>query len=136
MKEPTPGWTTKAQIERVKDGDTVEVSITRTFALRLIHRNKDRLIFKAPELNTPEGIAAREYLLELLKEYPATVTKNVDDLMLKNRWREVTVFIPTNKSNKLMDMNSFERLLGELWVDGKMVTELMIDAGHAILEKR
>ena len=123
--EPIPGWTTKAKIERVKDGDTVEVSITRRFALRLIHRNEHGLLFKAPELNTPEGVESKNYLIKLL----GLSVRQLDNT------KDITVFIPTNKDNKLMDMNSFERLLGELWVDGKMVTRLMIDAGHAILEK-
>ena len=129
--QPQPGLTTELQVERVKDGDTLEVSFIRRFSLRMMHQNEDNLIFQAPEKNTPEGQRAKEFLEDLLIS-PVSLSYESDSSL----WKDITVFFPSNDPTSLMDMNSFERLLGEAWVDGQNIGKLMLDAGHAILKKR
>ena len=127
---PQIGWTTKVDIEDVHDGDTIKVSITRKFSIRLVHENDDKLIFQAPELKTPEGELSKEYLINLLLEY------RDEHLYRDNIWKNLTAFFPTNKPEALMDINSFNRLLATVWADDKLVTQEMLDAGHAKMVKR
>jgi len=47
--------------------------------------------------------------------------------MLNNK--DIFLFIPTNNPMKLMDFNSFERLVGEVYLDN-------INLGEMLLEKR
>lgn len=91
MNKPELGLTTKATVVRVIDADTIEVAVTRTFHVRL----KDLL---AAEKNTPEGKLAKEWVSQQLPN-----------------GTEITLFIPANKPEKLMDINTFDRLLGYIW---------------------
>ena len=90
-----PGYATQVDYIRSVDGDTYEFEIRRRFKIRL----RD---FDAPEKNTEAGVEMTEY---------------VDDLFSKAE--KIIVFIPTNSPLKLMDMNSFERLVGDVEIDGK-----------------
>lgn len=96
-----------AHITRVVDGDTVHAkvdlgfSISQDMKLRLAGIN-------APELNTPEGKAAREELRKLI-EYHPVVVHTVKDRQEK-----------------------FGRYLAEIiTIDGIDVNKTMIEAGHA-----
>lgn len=95
MIEPEPGLTTKAYVTRVVDGDTIEVEIRRRFKVRF----KD---YNADELNTLTGQEAKEILIKRLAE---------DSI--------VTLFIPTYDNEKLMDINSFERIVADVWHNGE-----------------
>lgn len=97
-----PGWTTKAKVINIIDGDTIEVEIKRTFNIRL--RGIDIC-----EKNTSKGQAAKRALSdEILDDY-------------------VTIFIPTNNPEKLMDINSFERLIGDVYVGDRNIKEFLQD---------
>lgn len=124
MSEPERGLVTDAKVIRVIDGDTVEVEITRRFPVRLIHGDGKQQ-FNAPEKREPGGIAAKVFLRHLLLS---------PDLHGIPTSRDVTLFIPAQKDTTLTDINSFNRLLGKLWVDGQCVTDVMLGAGHAKLE--
>jgi endonuclease YncB( thermonuclease family) len=78
----------------VHDGDTITVSVTRTFNVRLIDVRK-------AELNTDEG--------KLLQQ-------QLEDKILG---KEVLVQIPFGKNERLMDWNSFTRVLGHVWFEGE-----------------
>ena len=101
MAAPEPGLSTRVDYIRAVDGDTVEFSITRRFKIRL--RGID--IY---ERNTAKGIDAIEY---------------VDTKLLEAE--EIIVFIPSNDTVKLMDMNSFERLVGDVYIDGRSLASML-----------
>ena len=112
------------------------MSITRNFSIRLVHENENGLIFQAPELNTSEGKASKKFLIELLtilNDSPAFTNPDSQEYI---NWKNTIAFFPTNKPEALMDINSFNRLLAAVWVDDKMVTQEMLDAGHAKMVKR
>ena len=117
-QRPDQGWATEAKVERVKDGDTVVVSITRTFALRLTHPNPEGKHFNTPENNTKEGRISTKFLKELVEKHKG----------------QISIFIPANKPIALMDGTSFERIYGELWVGEERVTQIMLDKGYGKLK--
>ena len=87
-----PGYCTEGVVSRVIDADTIEVTIVRRFNVRV------RNLF-APENSTPEGKELTEKVKYLFHSNP-----------------EVCVFIPTNDSEKLMDFNSFNRVVGDVYI--------------------
>jgi endonuclease YncB( thermonuclease family) len=115
---PEPGVTVKAMVVKVKDGDTIRVAVTREFDVRLIHPNDQKLEFNSAELNTEDGKAAKQFLQGLLGF-------------------DVTVFVPTHGNNNLIDWNSFNRVLGQVWTEqGKCVTDTMLECGFGKLYKK
>ncbi len=88
---PPTGLTTQVYLKRVVDGDTLEVEFRRTFKVRLLDRWQ-------PELGTPDGDKLKRELQEKLFI-----------------GEELTLFVPANKPDSLMDLNSFERILGHIW---------------------
>ena len=114
---PRAGLCLRARYVRCRDGDTVEVSVAhsaRIWAIRLID-------CWCAEKNTPAGVAAREYAESVLQD--------VEDLH---------VFIPFDElgPNLLRGLVSFDRILGEVWVDQtKTLNEMMVSAGHATAKK-
>ena len=89
-----------AEVKRVIDGDTVGVEISRRFNIRI----RDLLV---AEKDTAKGKAAKDFLA---KEIAG---------------EEVVVFIPSNDPHKLMDINSFNRLVGDVWHNGMNVVDLI-----------
>lgn len=102
---PEPGWSTRAKVYKVKDADSIEVEVTRRFTVRIEN-------LRIAEADTPRGIEA---------------TRIARILMPKGR--EVTVFIPSNNPERLMDINSFERLVGEIWLDDVSYRDIMRKEG-------
>ncbi len=92
---------------RVIDGDTIEVSITRTIPIRISSPNG---YFDTPEMGTEAGTLAKAKLENIL-----------------NKGEDVVVFVPSDSDAKLTDIFSFDRAVGEVYVDGKDVTEEMLD---------
>lgn len=115
MQSPRNGITTEARIVEVIDGDTVEVEVCRRFKVRLSHPSKYKTyIFDTPEKGTLLGDAAKKYVRDLVEKHGGSVK----------------VFIPSNGPLELMDMNSFNRLIGEIWLDDKRLTQILIDEGY------
>ena len=122
MSEPPQcGLPTEAFIERVIDGDTVQVRICRRPHIRLIG-------IDTPEIRTHDldekrrGQAARAFLCDLL---------DVD-----NGQKHVTLQIPAQEDD-LIGTRSFGRYNGRLWLpDGREVSEVMVAAGHSKRSKR
>lgn len=97
-----------AQITRVVDGDTVHAKVDLGFSIA--QGMKLRLSgINAPELNTPEGKAAREELRKLIEYHPVVVHT------IKDR------------------QEKFGRYLAEIiTIEGLNVNQHMIEAGHAV----
>jgi endonuclease YncB( thermonuclease family) len=98
---------TDLQLERVIDADTIELSITRKFKVRL--RNVD-----APEKNTDEGYNATQF---------------VHSLFLLHSPPEIACFIPSNNPEQFLDFNSFNRIVADLIVNGFDVAESLKKLG-------
>lgn len=114
--KPEPGWTTTAEVTSVYDGDTVTVKVTKEFHVRLIDcwaaevRTKD-------DGEKQRGIAARDYLRGLIDG------------------RGVILEIPTRHNGDVGKSISMSRVLGRIYLDGKDVSELMVQSGHATKHK-
>ena len=80
---------------RAVDGDTIEVEIRRTFHVRL--RDIDIV-----EKRDPGGAEATDYVNDIM---------SVSD--------DILVFIPTNNPDRLMDITSFARIVGDIYINGK-----------------
>lgn len=101
-----PGLATEVKFVRAVDADTIEVEISRRFHVRL--RDID-----CPELKTDEGRKAYEEANWLLSTA-----------------RKIIAFIPTNDSLKLMDINSFGRLVGDIYIDGVNLAHKLKELGY------
>lgn len=97
-----------AEINEVNDGDTVHAVIDLGFGLLIEQRLRLNGI-DAPELGTPGGAEARQFL---------------KDQALKVN-RRVTL--------KIGKQDKFNRYLADIWADGKYLNQEMIDSGHAVL---
>jgi len=96
-----------ATILRVVDGDTVHAEVDLGLDIRV--RVTLRLAgINAPEIGTPEGIAAKAWLVDQLGS-GSLVVRTVKDRREK-----------------------FGRYLATLLVDGRDLNQAMIDAGHAV----
>jgi len=100
-----PGLMIPVNYLRTVDGDTVEVEIKRKFKVRL--RDIDIV-----EKKESRGQEATEFV-QLVLGYSDNVL----------------VFIPTNNPDKLMDITSFERIVGDIYVSGENLAELLRDKG-------
>lgn len=100
--KPEPGWTSVGRVVKVHDADTITVEITRQVNIRL--RNVD-----AYELQTEKGKEAQQRVEELVCG------------------KEVLFFIPSNRPLTLMDFNSFNRLVGDVWIDNMCLADFIKD---------
>lgn len=113
---PEPGWTTQARVERVIDGDTIEVTVTRSFTIRLLD-------CWAPETHTRDkrekqrGLAAKEHLETLLSR------------------GEVVIHVPSQCDGDLSALFTFGRVLGRVFNRSGDVSMQMVAAGHATANK-
>ena len=101
-----PGLMIPVKFLRAVDGDTVEVEIRRKFNVRL--RDID-----VAEKKEPGGAEATKFVAVLLGF--------ADDVL---------VFIPTNSPEKLMDITSFERIVGDIYVKGNKLQDLLREEGY------
>ncbi len=117
-REPEAGFATEGRIIKVIDADTVDVEIKRIVRVRLSHPNDKKLDFNAAEKNTLAGMNAKTYL------------------SLISMGRPITVFFPAKSPEILLDNTSFNRIIGEIWLGGKRLTQTLLEAGYAKLSKR
>ena len=114
---PEPGWTTRAYVLRVIDGDTLEIEVARKFRVRL----KDCW---APELSgehATEGAKARDALEAMIP--PGS---------------RVVVHVPTDPADvpEFAKATTFGRLVATVYdCYGRNLSEAMIEAGHATKAK-
>lgn len=113
MSAPDLGITARARIERVVDGDTVDLVLLTPFRVRLLD-------CWAPETSKPEGKAAKLHLEKLLPK--GTIVKT---------------HIPTGEARGVRDVFSFGRVLGHVWTETEeSVGELMVEDGFADAEPK
>jgi endonuclease YncB( thermonuclease family) len=92
---PEPSIITKVHFIKAVDPDTITVEIRRRFNLRL--KGID-----CYEKNTPEGKAGTQFV-----DSECSAAK------------ECIAVIPTNDELQLMDIQSFNRIVGDFYYDGK-----------------
>ena len=126
MNKPRSGFCSPVnKINRVIDADTLEVEITRKFNIRLIHENEEGKYFNCPEENTQEGKVAKAFVEEITSGY-TTPHGTVNP--------EITLFVPANNTDQLMDINSFNRILGEIWIGEQKLTDILLQQGYGELK--
>ena len=103
-----PGLLIPVYYSRTIDGDTIEVEVRRRLNIRL--RNID-----VEELSTEKGVEAKKYVEELF------------NLIGDNH---ILIFIPTNCPEKLMDFNSFERIIADIYVNKKNLADVLRSKGY------
>lgn len=105
-----PAYRYKAVCARVVDGDTVQLDIDLGF-----HVSTGQMIrlhgVNAPEMRTPEGKAARAYMVQLLTPEGLPPA----ELVIESYRNEM----------------SFARWVADLWIGEWSVAETLISAGHA-----
>jgi len=102
-----PGLILKVNPKRVIDGDTVAVEVTLKFHVRL------RGVY-APELHNDDG--------------SGEISKNrLEDLLNRAEAEEKSVYlyVPSNSPNDLMDSHSFNRVVGDLFIEDINVADLV-----------
>jgi endonuclease YncB( thermonuclease family) len=79
------GYTYNMKLVRVVDGDTIVADVDLGFfaSMRITFR---LLGINAPEMNTPEGVAAKAALVNLLTPPPALQVKSVKTDKYGGRW--------------------------------------------------
>lgn len=111
-QEPPLGLTTRAEVVRVLDGDTLEVEVKLKARVRLLD-------CWAPELRKEGGEESREHLIGLAR--PGSV---------------VTLHVPAEKLRRLDDVFTFGRILGRVFANGQDVGIRMVMDGFATKEKQ
>jgi len=109
----------KCKVNKVIDGDTVDVDIDLGFGIVLTDERVRIMGIDTPESRTRDkveklfGFASKKRLKELLSEYcvlKTEINKNGEDMKGK-----------------------FGRVLGDfVAVDGRMITDILIEEGHAV----
>ena len=108
----------RARVNRVVDGDTVDVDIELGFGVVLTDERVRIMGIDTPESRTSDkvekvfGTAAKERLKELLGDVTilrTQIAKNGEDMKGK-----------------------FGRVLGDFMVDDRTVTDILIEEGHAV----
>lgn len=102
---PPQPFTYTAHVLDVHDGDTYRLQIDLGFRVAVDIQARVRDI-NCPELNTPEGIAARNYAYQLLAGNFVTV-------------------------RSYRDRRSFARWVCDIWLGDRLVADLLIGEGHA-----
>ena len=107
-----------AQVDKVVDGDTVDVDIDLGFGMWLKNERVRVMGIDTPESRTSDdveklfGLAAKNRLYSLLEKDAKLITtedKNGEDMKGK-----------------------FGRVLGDFIIDGKQVSQIMCKEGHAV----
>ena len=127
MSAPQPGWTTRGIISRVIDGDTVEVTITRTIRVRLLDcwapekRIDPRLSPIDQNAAKLRGVAAMAHLQQIAE------------------CKLCTLQIPTHPSaDATQDVGesfSMGRAVGRVWIDEGDLSEIQVQHGYATATK-
>ena len=103
--QPEPSVCFRAKAIRVIDGDTIVCDITRTVNVRL--RDID-----CPERKTEEGQEAKRFVEKTLLN------------------KDVIVLMPTDRrGDALLDFTSFERIVGDIWIDNNNLKDLLLVEG-------
>lgn len=99
---PEPGWTTKCDVMRVIDGDTLVVQVQRTLHVRLVDCWCAEVHETGVDGEKAKGLKAKAYM---------------ERLALR---KEATLSVPTNASEDVSATFTLGRVLGRVWVDGDL----------------
>jgi endonuclease YncB( thermonuclease family) len=123
MSSPEPSWTTKAEVLRVIDGDTIEVSIHRVIRVRMLDcwapesRNDPRLPESDRKAEKQRGLDSKENLRQLCQG------------------KTVVIQIPSDL--EVAQLITMGRWLGHVWIEGqsKSLSEQQVESGFATKQK-
>jgi len=108
-QSPIFGITLPVAFRRVRDGDTIVVALASPLEFPVRLRNVD-----CPELPTPEGRHAAAYVRQRLAKAKSLV---------------LCLGLPD--ASNLFGGLSFDRVVGDLWVDGSNLAEELVRKGFA-----
>lgn len=121
---PETGWTVCGVVTDCHDGDTVTISVTHKFRVRLLH-------CWAPEVTIDNRLPESKRAAE--KAAGIASKKNLESLALG---KEVVLQVPTDED--LLKATTMGRVLGTVWLkdSDKSLNQMQVEAGHATKEKR
>lgn len=105
---PQPGWTARGTVVAVHDGDTITVTIPKTYHIRL----RDCWAPEVTGEQKPQGIKARDNLRKFAMGQPVTVQVSED-------------------AKDIGKSTSMGRFLGYAWVHGMNLSEMQVAGGFA-----
>lgn len=111
---PQLGLTARATVDRVIDGDTIVVTFHWPVTIRL----RDCWAPEVHGAESEQGLEAKDFVRSL-----APVGT------------DVIVHAGTPDANNLGDLMSFGRVVGDVWIGGRNLSEAIVRAGHATAEK-
>jgi len=105
-------------IDKVVDGDTIWIYLDRldreSFPSLEMDRYKVRFAdINAPEIDTPEGMASRDALIDVIARYGNYVCMDIDDLYIYDPYDRLVavLFVPVNETH-LLNINLYMVLNG------------------------
>jgi micrococcal nuclease len=104
-------YTYKATVVKVVDGDTIDFKVDLGFHVSVEIRTR-LLGINAPEMNTPEGKMAREFVVNRVAQGPIEITTFKDAGDKYGRWLALVVL-----------------------ADRQLLNDLMVSSGHAVIMK-
>lgn len=117
MIQPPNGWTTKAKVISVHDGDTLTVEVSRRIDVRLLG-------CWAPEIRGVNGAELRRG--QAAAAYLQALAPIGSDVVLH---------VPANTAD-IEDWMTMGRVLGRVFATGRDVSDEMVAAGHATAAKK
>jgi micrococcal nuclease len=96
---------------KVVDGDTIDVDIDLGFYTHKIQRVRLARI-NAPEMKTPGGPPAKNYLIDLIAGRPVKI-----------------------QTAKEVSYDKYGRYIAEVWLGDANVSQKMLDSGNAVIYK-
>jgi endonuclease YncB( thermonuclease family) len=114
MTAPALGLTARATVDRVIDGDTIDVSLVLPIRVRLLD-------CWAPEMRGEDKLAGED-------------AKIFVESLLANR-DQVVISIPSGQATAMGDVLTFGRVLAHIYVGDDSLAELVVGAGLATREK-
>lgn len=100
-------WTYKARVIRVIDGDTYEMFLDLGFHVHRVVRVRLKGV-DTPELSTPEGKDARQYV----------------------EWHFARADEIVVRTLKFLPSRSFTRWVAEVYLDGRSLADILVSKGH------
>ena len=107
---PTPTVSVPCRVVDVVDGDTLTVEVRLLARVRLLD-------CWAPEMNTPEGSAAKERMQEIAQG------------------KDAMLVVPLSQRMRLDDILTFGRVLGRVHVEGRDVGAVLVEENLATVGK-
>jgi endonuclease YncB( thermonuclease family) len=112
--KPEINYVMKAVVEKVIDGDTIRCLIKHPFYVRQTRVDIRLKDINCPEMNTPAGIKAKEFV--------ESIVHVGDDVIVQS-------YVDTKGQFK----KTFDRFVADVWVtDLHKLQDLIVGAGHGV----